>query len=187
MAEKYGVAVIIGSLRKESYSRKVAKALMVAAPATLGCRIVELGDLTLFNEDLEDQPPASWTRMRDEIKSADAVLFVTPEYNRSMPGVLKNAVDIASRPSGKSVLDGLPAGVVSVTPYNLGGLGANQALRQSFVWLNMPALQKPEAYVSKAGELFDENGQLKNEETRKFFRQYMAAFAEFIPKIRRPV
>ena len=185
MAEKYGVAVVIGSLRKESFSRKVAKALMVEAPASLGCRIVEIGDLTLFNEDLESTPPESWTRMRNEIKSADAVLFVTPEYNRSTPGVLKNAVDIASRPSGQSVLNGLPTGVVSVTPYNLGGLGANQALRQSFVWLNMPALQAPEAYISKAGELFDENGKLKNEDTRKFLRQYMAAFAEFVGKIRR--
>jgi chromate reductase, NAD(P)H dehydrogenase (quinone) len=184
MADKYGVAVIIGSLRKEAHSRKVAQALMVEAPASLGCRIVEIGDLSLFNQDLESQPPESWTRMRSEIKSADAVLFVTPEYNRSTPGVLKNAVDIASRPPGQSVLDGMPAAVVSVTPYNLGGLGANQALRQSFVWLNMPALQK-EAYLSKAGELFDEQGRVKGEDTRKFFREYMEAFAQFIAKIRR--
>jgi chromate reductase len=184
MAEKYGVAVMIGSLRKAAHSRQVAMALMAAAPASLGCRIVEIGDLSLFNQDLEDQPPESWTRMRNEIKSADAVLFVTPEYNRSIPGVLKNAVDIASRPPGKSVLDGLPAAVVSVTPYNLGGLAANQTLRQSFVWLNMPALQK-EAYISQAGELFDEQGKLKREDTQKFFRQYMEAFAQFIAKIRR--
>jgi chromate reductase, NAD(P)H dehydrogenase (quinone) len=184
MADEFGVAVIIGSLRKESFSRKVARGLIAAAPASLTCRLVEIGDLSLFNQDLEDNPPESWVRFRNEIKANDAVLFVTPEYNRSTPGVLKNAVDIASRPPGQSVLNGLPASVVSVTPYNLGGLGANQALRSSFVWLNMPALQK-EAYVSQAGDLFDEQGNVKKDDTKKFFREHMQAFAEFIPKIRR--
>ena len=183
MPGKTLVSVVIGSLRKESFSRKVAKALIAEAPASLECRIVEIADLPMYNEDLDAQPPQQWTRFRDAIRSSQAVLFVTPEYNRSIPGCLKNAVDVASRPSGKSVLDGRPAGVVSVTPYKLGAFGANHAIRQTFVYLNMPVMQQPEAYVSSAGELFDEKGALKSKETREFLSQFMAAFDKWIARI----
>lgn len=180
MSGKSLVSVVIGSLRKESFSRKVAHALIAQAPTSLECRIVEIVDLPLYNEDLDDRPPEQWTRFRDAIRSSRAVLFVTPEYNRSIPGCLKNAVDVASRPQGKSVLDGRPAGVVSVTPYKLGAFGANHAIRQTFVFLNMPVMQQPEAYIANAGELFDEKGALKSSDTRDFLSQFMGAFEKWI-------
>ena len=142
------VAVLVGSLRKESYSRKIAHALMGLAPANLDCRIVEIADLPLYNEDLDANPLDPWTRFRAEIRAADAVLIVTPEYNRSVPGGLKNAIDVGSRPYGHSVWDGLPTGIVSISPSRLGGFGANHHIRQSLVFLNMPVMQQPEAYIA---------------------------------------
>ena len=186
MAAESGIAVLVGSLRRESFSRKVANALIAAAPASLKCRIVEIGDLPLYNQDLDEagaQVPEAWKKIRAEIKAAQGVLFVTPEYNRSIPGCLKNAVDVASRPSGKSVLYGLPAGVVSVTPYKLGAFGANHALRQTFVFLNMLVMQQPEAYIGNAGELFDDQGRLKSDETREFLKKFMSAYREWVVKI----
>jgi NAD(P)H-dependent FMN reductase len=178
--EKPVVAVLVGSLRREAWSLKVAHALIERAPA-LDCRIVSIGDLPLYNEDLDGgAPPQAWSRFRAEMKAADAVLFVTPEYNRSIPGGLKNAVDVGSRPYGQSVFDGLPGAVVSVTPHKLGAFGANHALRQTFVFLNVRAMPQPEAYIAEAGELFDASGKLKNEETAKFFAQFMEKFAEWI-------
>jgi NAD(P)H-dependent FMN reductase/ketosteroid isomerase-like protein len=183
MADKSLVAVVIGSLRKESFSRKVAKALIAQAPASLECRIVEIADLPMYNEDLDGSPPEQWKRFRDAIRAARAVLFVTPEYNRSIPGCLKNAVDVASRPYGQSVLDGRAAGVVSVTPHQLGAFGANHIIRQSFVFLNMPVMQQPEAYIPNAGNLFDEKGALKSNDTREFLTKFMSAFEKWIARI----
>src|SRR6201996_5318065 len=180
---QFKVAVIVGSLRKKSLTRKVAKAMMSVAPENLACSFVEIGDLPLYNEDLDENPPASWTRFRSEIGSHDAMLFLTPEYNRSLSGCLKNAVDVASRPGGENSFDGKPAGVVSVTPYKLGAFGANHALRQTFVFLNMPAMQQPEAYIGGAGELFDDKGKLKSDETRKFLTKFMASFSGWVAKI----
>jgi chromate reductase len=174
------IAVVVGSLRKASFSRKVAQAMVAAAPPSLQCSFVEIGELPLYNEDLDGQPPAAWTRFRDEVKACAGILFCTPEYNRSLPGVLKNAIDVGSRPYGQSVFDGLPAAVVSVTPHQLGAFGANHALRQAFVFLNMPALQQPEAYIGNAESLFDAQGGLKKEETREFFAKFMAAFAQWV-------
>jgi chromate reductase len=174
------VAVIVGSLRRESITLKIAKAMIELAPAQMDCSMVQIGDLALYNEDLEADVPASWTRFRREVGAADAVLFATPEYNRSLPGGLKNAVDVGSRPQDKSVWKGKPAGVVSVTPYKLGAFGANQHLRQIFVFLDMPAMQQPEAYIGGAGEMFDASGALTNDETRKFLSKFMAAFAKWI-------
>jgi chromate reductase len=133
----------------------------------------------MYNEDLDDKPPAAWTRFRQDIAHSQAVLLATPEYNRSPPGCLKNALDVGSRPQGKSVWDGKPAGIVSVTPHKLGALGANHALRQALVFLNVPAMQQPEAYIANAGELFDTEGKLKSEETKKIFTKYMAAFDQW--------
>lgn len=185
MPQPYKVALIVGSLRARSYSRQIANTLINLAPAALTCRIVEIGELTLYNQDLDTAPPAAWTVFRTAIKESDAVLFVTPEYNRSVPGVLKNALDIASRPGGQSVLNGLPAGVVSVTPYKLGAFGANHALRQTFVYLNMPVMQQPEAYISDVGSLLDDSGKPKDGKTSEFLSRFMTAFADWVETARR--
>jgi NAD(P)H-dependent FMN reductase len=155
---------------------------MEQAPS-LKCRIVEIGDLPLYNEDLDADPPASWKAFRAEITDKDAILFVTPEYNRSIPACLKNAIDVGSRPQGESVFDGMPVGVVSVTPYKLGAFGANHALRQTFVFLNMPVMQQPEAYIGGVADLLDKDGKLKSEETAKFLTKFMNAFAAWIETV----
>ncbi|HEX3810238.1 MAG TPA: NAD(P)H-dependent oxidoreductase [Rhizomicrobium sp.] len=186
MPAQRNIAVLIGSLRKASITRKTAKALIAAAPDSLRCTIVEIGDLPLYNEDLDENAPPSWTRFRSEIANADAILFVTPEYNRSIPGCLKNAIDVGSRPPNKSVWNGKPAGVVSVTPYKLGAFGANHAIRQTFVFLNMPAMQQPEAYIGGAADLFGDDGAVKNDETKKFLTKFMTAFAQWIATLQGP-
>jgi NAD(P)H-dependent FMN reductase len=181
----YKVAVIVGSLRKESWTRKVAKATVEIAPKDLDCTFVEIGDLALYNEDLDTKtPPQAWTTFREAIKASDAILFFTPEYNRSLPGCLKNAIDVGSRPPNQSVFDGMPVGVVSVTPYKLGAFGANHALRQTFVFLNMLVMQQPEAYIGSAGDLFDESGKLKSDETRKFLEKFAGAFAKWVGTVK---
>ena len=183
MAIKRDVAVVVGSLRKESFNRKMAHALAELAPAALKLEIVEIGQLSLYNQDLDTAaPPKEWTQFRDRIRRADAVLFVTPEYNRSVPGVLKNAIDVGSRPYGKSAWDKKPAAVISVSPGALGAFGANHHLRQSLVFLNMPAMQMPEAYIGGADKLFDAEGKLSNPSTREFLGKVMAAFAAWIEK-----
>ena len=183
MSEPMSVAVVVGSLRAASFSRKLAQGLIAKAPPSLSARIIEIGDLALYNEDLDPNPPAPWTRFRDDITDADAVLFVTPEYNRSIPGGLKNAIDIGSRPQGKNVFDGKPTGVVSDTPYKLGAFGANHILRQSLVFLNMPVMQQPEAYIGSVAELFAEDGTLKPGDSAEFLAKFMAAFAKWVATI----
>ena len=175
MAQKK-IAVLVGSLRKESFNRKMAKALMKVSPDSLGLEIIEIGGLPLYNQDLDDNPPAAWSEFRERLKKFDGVLFVTPEYNRSVPGVLKNAIDVGSRPYGKNSWVGKPGAVVSVSPGAIGGFGANHHLRQSLVFLNVPAMPQPEAYIGKAGHLFDERGDLFNESTREFAVKFMNAF-----------
>lgn len=171
------VAVIVGSLRRDSLNRKFANALIELAPASLQTEIVEFGDLPLYNEDREEQPPPAWVAFRDRMHSAQAVLFVTPEYNRSMPGGLKNALDVGSRPYGKSIWAGKPCAIVSVSPGAIGGFGANHHLRQSLVFLNMPAMPQPEAYISRADKLLGSDGKLAQQETRDFLGRFMQAFA----------
>ena len=182
MDKPWDVAVLVGSLRKDSFNRKMAKALQTLAPPSLKLDIVEIGDLPLFNQDEEANPPPASAAFKERIQRADAVLFVTPEYNRSVPGVLKNAIDVASRPYGKSAWNGKPAAVVSVSPGAIGGFGANQHLRQSLVFLNMPTLQQPEAYVGGAAELFDAQGNLVKEATREFMKKFLDAFAQWIER-----
>jgi chromate reductase len=180
MATVRDVAVFVGSLRKESLNRSVANALMELAPPTLKPAIVEIGQLPLYNQDGDDDPPTAWTAFRRRVKAADAVLFVTPEYNRSVPAPLKNALDVASRPYGQSAWDGKPGAIVSASPGAIGGFGANHHLRQSLVFLNVPAMQQPEAYIGNADKLFDADGKLTNDGTRKFLQGFMHAFAEWI-------
>lgn len=174
------VAVIVGSLRKDSINRKVANALAGVAPSCLKLGVVEIGNLPIYNQDVDDAPPAAWTSFRERIRAADAVLFVTPEHNRSVPAALKNAIDIGSRPYGNSAWDGKPGAVVSASPGGIGGFGANHHLRQSLVFLNVPAMQQPEAYIGGADKLFDADGKLANEGTRKFLEGFMKAYAAWI-------
>lgn len=176
----FDVAVLVGSLRRESWTRKVAQAMVGLAPPSLSCEIVDWSQVQVFNQDLEDDPPAANAAFKARIRKADAVLFATPEYNRSVPGGLKNLLDVASRPGGDSAWKGKPAAIVSVTPYGLGGFGANHHLRQPLVFLDMPTLQQPEAYVSKVAELFDANGRLTNADTETFLRGFMQAYADWI-------
>jgi chromate reductase len=182
MAQTRTVAVLVGSLRRESFSRKLARAIAAVAPPNLKFDIVEIGDLQLFNQDLEPTPTAQWTAFRDRIRPADAVLFVTPEYNRSVPGLLKNAIDVGSRPYGQSVFNGKPAAVVSNSPGAIGGFGAYHHLRQSLVFLNMPTLNQPETYVGNVATLFDTNGELINESTREFLTGFAQTFADHIER-----
>lgn len=177
------VAVLVGSLRKESYNRKMAHALAALAPEGLKLEIVEIGDLPLYNEDLDkDRVPPAWTAFRNKIRPYDAVLFVTPEYNRSVPGVLKNAIDVGSRPYGRSVWAKKPAAVMSVSPGAIGGFGANHHLRQSLVFLDMPALQQPEAYIGGVATLFDDKGGITVEATRDFLKTFLQKFEAWIAR-----
>ena len=176
------VAVIIGSLRKGSLNRKMANALVTLAPAPLQLAIVEIAALPLYNSDDDANPVPAIGEFRRRIAESDALLFVTPEYNRSVPGALKNAIDVGSRPYGKSAWNGKPAAIVSVSPGAMGAFGANHHLRQSFVFLNVPAMTQPEAYIGNGASLFDDKGALINESTREFLQKFMAAFAQWIER-----
>lgn len=180
MVKKIGV--LVGSLRKESWNLKIAKTLMTLAPPTLSLELVEIGQLPIYNQDGDDNgnPPNAWTAFRQRINSFDGLLFVTPEHNRSVPAALKNALDVGSRPYGKSIWNDKPTAVVSASPGAIGGFGANQHLRQSFVFLNMPCMQQPEAYISNVASLFDTAGNLTNEKTREFLRGFMKSFAHWV-------
>jgi len=181
--EKKNIAVLVGSLRRESYNRKMAKALLALAPEALRLEIIEIGGLPFYSEDLEKEgPPAAWTEFRQALLKFDAFLFVTPEYNRSVPAVLKNAIDVGSRPHGKSVWNGKPGAVMSVSTGAIGGFGANHHLRQSLVFLNVPAMQQPEAYIGNAAPLFDDKGALANDSIKEFARNFMSEFAKWVEK-----
>ncbi len=181
MSPPRDVVVIVGSLRKESFNRKMAKAIAGMAPASLKFDIVEIGHLPHFNQDSEATPTPEVTAFKERIARADAVLFVTPEYNRGLPGVLKNAIDVASRPYGKSAWNGKPGAVVSVSPGVIGAFGANHQLRQSLVFLNVPALPH-EAYIGNAAKLFDDKGALISDDTRDFLTKFLQRFEEWIER-----
>jgi chromate reductase len=176
------VAVVVGSIRRESLNRKMAHALAGLMPDRLHLTEVPIRQLSHYDQDLDRSPPAEWTAFKEAIRGADAVLFVTPEYNRSVPGVLKNAIDVASRPYGQSAWSGKPAAVISVSPGAIGGFGANHHLRQMLVFLDMPVLQQPEAYIGGAAKLFDEAGGFANDATREFATKFLTAFAEWIER-----
>jgi chromate reductase, NAD(P)H dehydrogenase (quinone) len=179
------VCVLVGSLRRASYNGMLADALIALSPSSMKLEIVEIEPLPFYNEDLETAtPPEAWTTFRRRVKAADAVLFVTPEYNRSVPAVLKNALDVGSRPYGSSVWDRKPGAIVSGSPGAIGAFGANHHLRQSLVFLNVPTMQQPEAYISHVDKLFDERGALVSDGTRTFLRGIMQAFANWVETIR---
>jgi len=180
------VVVLVGSLRRASWTRRIAVALAKLAPPSLKLEIVEIGELPLYNQDFDDEHriPAQWQAFRDRVARADAVLFATPEYNRSVPGVLKNAIDVGSRPPRAGALNNKPAAVVSVSPGALAAFGANQHLRQSLVFLNMPTLQQPEVYLGGVASLVDADGNIIKEETKKFLVSFLESFAAWIEKVR---
>ena len=184
MSEILDVVVIVGSLRKGSHTRRLANALASVAPASMRLEIVPIGDLPLYNEDLEAETPAAWRAFRERLARCHAVLFATPEYNRSVPGALKNAIDVGSRPFGKNVWDKKPAAIVSASPGAIGAFGANHHLRQSLVFLNMPTLQQPEAYIGGVDKLLDANGAFVSEGTKKFCTTIMSTFEAWIRRNR---
>jgi chromate reductase, NAD(P)H dehydrogenase (quinone) len=180
----YDVAVLVGSLRKESLTRKLVLAMEKIAPPGLKLNFIEIGQLPHFNQDLEASPPAEVTAFKQRIEKADAVLFATPEFNRSVPGALKNAIDTGSRPYGKSSWNGKPAAVITQSMGAISGFGANHHLRQSLAFLNMPTLAQPEAYIAHSGSLFDDKGGFAKSETAEFLGGFLKAFEAWIAKIK---
>ena len=178
----HNVVVIAGSLRKESFSLKIANALAKMAPASLKLNVATLHGLSFFNQDLEANPPADWLAFRDKIKASDAVIFVTPEYNRSVSGVLRNAIDVASRPYGKSSFLGKPTGIISNSPGPLGGVNAAKSLQHILPGITGPIMGQPETYLNAVGDAFDEKGNLTKESLQKVLQQYIDAFAAFVEK-----
>lgn len=180
MASPYRVAVLVGSLRKKSFNRMLAYALSELARPALCLEIVEIGALPFYNDDQEAEPPASWLALRERLARSDAVLFVTPEYNRSVPAVLKNAVDVLSRPFGAGALNGKPAAIVTSSPGAMGGFGASHHLRQSLVCLGVDVMASPEVYLGNVGSLFDDEGALANPGTADFLRRFLSAFSSWV-------
>lgn len=180
----FDVAVLVGSLRKESFNLKLAKAMQKLAPQRLKLEVVEIRELAIYSEDLEAGAPAPWTAFRERIRRADAVLFVTPEYNRSVPGGLKNAIDVGSRPYEKNAFQNKPVAVASLTGGALGAFGANHHLRQMLVFLGMPTLQQPELYLGGAAKMFDAEGNITENSTKELLEKFLAAFASWIETTR---
>jgi chromate reductase len=178
------VGILVGSLRKESFSKKLAANVATLFPNGYETEFVEIGDLALYNQDFDDEnnAPPEYTTFRNKMKEMEAVLFVTPEYNRSIPAVLKNALDVGSRPYGASVWNNKPAAIISQSPGKLSGFGANHHLRQPLVFLNMPILQQPEAYIGNVADILDEDGKIKDEGTVKFLQSFVDAFVDLIKK-----
>ena len=181
---RHKIAILIGSLREESINRKIALSVADFTKTMFDSRIVEIGDLPLYNEDIDANPPPQYSRFRDEIAAADGILFVTPEYNRGLPAAMKNALDVGSRPYGHSVWDKKPAAIISASPGPIGAFGANHQLRQSCVFLNMPVMQQPEAYLGQAtADKFDESGQLRDGPLKDFVLDLATAFAGWVDLI----
>lgn len=182
----YKIAIIVGSLREASLNRKMARAICKIRDDNLDCSIVEIGELPLYNQDLDANPPEQWLRFRQEVAGADGILFVSPEYNRGIPGVLKNAIDVGSRPYGQSVFDKKPAAIVTVSPGAIGGFGANHQIRQACVFLNMPVMQQPEAYLGHVtDDSFDESGSLKDGPLGQLVASLAHAFHDWVEMIHR--
>lgn len=174
------IAVIVGSLRKDSFNKKFAMELIKLAPKTLEMNIVSIAQLPIYNQDLDEAPPQEWVAFKQKVKEADGFLFATPEYNRSIPPALKNAIDVASRPYGQNAWDGKPGAIISVSSGATGGFGSNHHLRQSLVFLNVPCMQQPEAYIGRVTTLLDEKGDIKNEDTIKLLQKFIDAFAVWV-------
>src|SRR6516165_7289585 len=185
MASPFNIVVIVGSIRKECFTLRIANALAKLAPASLKLDVVTLHGISFFNQDLEANPPADWLAFRDKIQKSAGVLFVTPEYNRSIPGVLKNAIDVASRPYGKSSFLGKPIGIISNSPGPLGGVSAAKHLQNILPGISGPIMGQPETYLTGIGDAFDDKGELVKEALQKVLQQYLEAFAAFVERLNR--
>jgi chromate reductase len=180
----YKIGIIVGSLRKDSINRKIARSMCAIRDDDLDCSMIEIGDLPLFNQDIEMTPPEQWVRFKEQVAAADGILFCSPEYNRGMPGVLKNAIDVGSRPYGKSVWDRKPAAIITASTGAIGGALANHQIRQSCVFLGMPVMQQPEAYLSKVSDdSFGEDGLLLDGPLKDIVGTLAHAFAEWVKMI----
>jgi len=182
MAAPHSIVVIVGSLRKESFSLKIANALAKQAPAGLKLDVTTLHDISFFNQDLEAAPPADWLAFRDKLQKSDGVIFVTPEYNRSIPGVLKNAIDVGSRPYGKSSFLGKPDGIISNSPGPLGGVSAAKHLQNILPGISGAIMGQPETYLNAVGDAFNDQGECIKETLQQILAQYLTAFAAFVAK-----
>jgi len=182
----YKIAIIVGSLREGSINRKVARSICALRDDNLDCSMIEIGDLPLYNQDLDSNPPEQWVRFRQQVAAADGVLFCSPEYNRGIPGVLKNAIDVGSRPYGQSVFDKKPAAIVTASPGSIGGFGANHQIRQTGVFLNMPMMQQPEAYLGHVtDDSFDSDGKLMEGPLKELVKVLAHAFHDWVDMIHR--
>ena len=182
----YKIAILIGSLREGSINRKVARSICAIRGDNLDCSMVEIGKLPLYSQDYDGNSPPEYDAFREQIRSADGVLFVSPEYNRGIPGVLKNAIDVGSRPYGKSVFNGKPAAIVTASPGSIGGFGANHQIRQAAVFLNMPVMQQPEAYLGHVNDdSFDSDGCLKEGPLKELVTKLAHAFHDWVDMIHR--
>ncbi len=177
------IGIITGSLRKGSFSGSIADYIKNNAPAGYEIKTIDISGLPLYNQDYDEANPKEYVTFRDEVKALDAVLFITPEHNRSIPAALKNALDIGSRPYGQSVWNGKPGAIISQSPGGIGGFGANHHLRQVLAFLNVLTLAQPEAYIGAYHTLIDENGALSNEDTQKFIDGFLSAFADWVEKV----
>src|ERR1700741_709665 len=178
----YNIVTIVGSLRKESFSLKIANALAKLAPASLKLDVTTLGGISFFNQDLEAAPPADWLAFREKLQKSNGIIFVTPEYNRSISGVLKNAIDVGSRPYGKSSFLGKPTGIISNSPGPLGGVSAAKHLQNILPGISGPIMGQPETYLNGIGDAFNEKGELAKESLQKVLQQYLTAFAKFVER-----
>jgi chromate reductase len=182
MATPHPIVVIVGSLRKESFSLKIAQALAKLAPPSLKLEVTTLNGISFFNQDLEANPPADWLAFREKLQKSNGIIFVTPEYNRAIPGVLKNAIDVGSRPYGKSSFLGKPTGIISNSPGPLGGVSAAKTLQNILPGISGPIMGQPETYLNGIGDAFNDKGELVKESLQKILEQYLAAFAAFVEK-----
>ena len=178
----HNIVLIVGSLRKESFTLKIANALAKLAPASRKLDVVTLNGISFFNQDLEATPPADWTAFRERSQKSDGVIFVTPEYNRAIPGVLKNAIDVASRPYGKSSFIGKPTGIISNSPGPLGGVSAAKTLQNVLPGITGPILGQPEIYLNGVGDAFDDKGELTKDSLKTVLKQYIDAYAAFVER-----
>ena len=179
------VGFIVGSLRKGAYTRMLSRAIVEIAPPSFQLTEISIGELPLYNQDLEtDTPPAAWTTFRNQVKSSDAILFITPEYNRGMPGGVKNAIDVGSRPPKQSAWRGKPAAVISLTPGKLGAMGSHHQLRLTLSVLGVPVMPMPEIYLAEAGKLFDSDGKLVSEDTIKLLTSMLNDFDTWIGRFK---
>ncbi|WP_024518796.1 NADPH-dependent FMN reductase [Bradyrhizobium sp. Tv2a-2] len=176
----YNVLTLVGSLRKESFSLKIANTLAKLAPSSLKLEVVTPAGISFFNQDLEANPPADWVAFREKVQKSNGVIFVTPEYNRSIPGALKNAIDVASRPYGKSSFIGRPVGIISNSPGPLGGVSAAKHLQNILPGIAGPIMQQPETYLNAVGDAFDPSGDCSKETLKTVLQQYLNAFAAHV-------